>query len=331
MEAADRLPTSPTSWPRPRGCAAWRVRTPLLESEALNEPVGGRAAEGRVAAAHRLVQVPRRLQRDQPARRGRRGRLLVRQPRAGRGARRRGCSGMPATIVMPADAPAIKLENTRALGAEVVLYDRAARDREAIGGRDRRRARRGAGPAYDDPLSSPGRARSAWRSRAGRGARDATLDQALVPCGGGGLVAGCALALTARVPASRSTPSSRRLRRHARSLAAGTRRQRAGRPLDLRRAAVADARASSPSRSTAAPGRRPTVERRGGAGARWRRLSAISSSSSSRAAPWPCRGARRQVRRATAHRRGRAVRRQRRPGTVRRGDHGSQPVARASR
>ena len=41
--------------------------------------------------------------------------------------------GVPAVIVMPADAPALKIANTRALGAEVVLYDRATEDRDAIG------------------------------------------------------------------------------------------------------------------------------------------------------------------------------------------------------
>ncbi|MBN8194749.1 pyridoxal-phosphate dependent enzyme, partial [Bacillus sp. NTK074B] len=43
--------------------------------------------------------------------------------------------GLPSVIVMPADAPAIKIENTRALGAEVVLYDRATEDRDEIGAR----------------------------------------------------------------------------------------------------------------------------------------------------------------------------------------------------
>ncbi len=59
--------------------------------------------------------------------------------------------GIPATIVMPANAPAIKLANTRALGAEVVLYDRFTEDREAIARRIV--AERGATlvPAYDDP------------------------------------------------------------------------------------------------------------------------------------------------------------------------------------
>ena len=56
--------------------------------------------------------------------------------------------GMPATIVMPADAPKAKRERTKALGAEVVLYDRnAGEDRAAIADEDRQRARRDSGAA----------------------------------------------------------------------------------------------------------------------------------------------------------------------------------------
>jgi threonine dehydratase len=43
--------------------------------------------------------------------------------------------GAPAVIIMPSDAPRMKIDNTRALGAEVVLYDRANEDRDAIGAR----------------------------------------------------------------------------------------------------------------------------------------------------------------------------------------------------
>ena len=68
-------------------------------------------------------------------------RVLVGQPRPG-GRRRRGCSRCRPTIVMPSDAPAVKIERTRGHGAEIVLYDRVSDDREAIGGRHRARARR---------------------------------------------------------------------------------------------------------------------------------------------------------------------------------------------
>ena len=55
--------------------------------------------------------------------------------------------GMPATIVMPHDAPAAKVAATRGYGGEVVIYDRYREDREAIGRRARRRARHDADPA----------------------------------------------------------------------------------------------------------------------------------------------------------------------------------------
>ena len=71
---------------------------------------------------------------------------------------------MPAVIVMPRDAPRPKRERTAALGAEVVLYDRASEDREAIA--QRLAQARGAVlvPPYDDPSSSPDRAPRAERS-----------------------------------------------------------------------------------------------------------------------------------------------------------------------
>jgi threonine dehydratase len=109
-----------------------------------------------------------------------------------------------ATIVMPADAPAIKIENTRRLGGEIVFYDRRTGDREALG---RRLAHeRGATlvPAYDDPHVIAGQGTVALEILAQAqelcgGAPDAVL----IPCGGGGLSSGCALALEARSPATR--------------------------------------------------------------------------------------------------------------------------------
>ena len=60
--------------------------------------------------------------------------------------------GMPATIVMPADAPAVKLAGTRALGAEVVPYDRASESREAIAARLAEERGAVLVPSFDDPL-----------------------------------------------------------------------------------------------------------------------------------------------------------------------------------
>lgn len=104
--------------------------------------------------------------------------------------------GMPAVIVMPADAPAAKLDSTLALGAEVVRYDRASEGREAIAAD--LAAARGATlvPSFDDPWviegqGSAGIEAAAQMAALGLGA----ATRVVTPCGGGGLAAGLALAL----------------------------------------------------------------------------------------------------------------------------------------
>jgi threonine dehydratase len=108
--------------------------------------------------------------------------------------------GIPATIVMPADAPVIKLENTRALGAEVVIYDRFSEDREAIA--RRLCGERGATlvPAYDDPHIVAGQGTAALEMLKQAGELGLTPDQVLVPTSGGGLTAGTAIAVRALAP-----------------------------------------------------------------------------------------------------------------------------------
>jgi threonine dehydratase len=108
--------------------------------------------------------------------------------------------GIAATIVMPSDAPAIKLANTRALGAEVVLYDRFTEDREAI-------ARRLVGerdatlvPAYDDPHVVAGQGTAGFELMQQAAELALTPDQVLVPTSGGGLAAGTAIAVRAMAP-----------------------------------------------------------------------------------------------------------------------------------
>jgi threonine dehydratase len=104
--------------------------------------------------------------------------------------------GMPATIVMPHDTPAIKLAATRGYGAEVVIYDRFTEDREAIG---RRLASEGGLtliPPFDHPdvIAGQGTAAKELIEEAG------ALDFLFVPMGGGGLVSGSALAARALAP-----------------------------------------------------------------------------------------------------------------------------------
>jgi len=107
---------------------------------------------------------------------------------------------MRSVIVMPKDAPALKIERTRAFGAEVVLYDRWTEDRVAIGGRIA--AERGSTvvPPFEDPHIVAGQGTLALEALAQAQALGMTPDALLVCCGGGGLTAGCALAAEAVSP-----------------------------------------------------------------------------------------------------------------------------------
>ena len=104
--------------------------------------------------------------------------------------------GIAATIVMPSDAPRAKRDATLALGAEVVDYDRRTESREAIAGNLAEARGATLVPSFDDPWviegqGSAGIEAAAQMAAAGLG----TTTRVVVPCGGGGLAAGIALAL----------------------------------------------------------------------------------------------------------------------------------------
>jgi len=107
--------------------------------------------------------------------------------------------GMPAVIVMPQDAPPMKLAATRGYGAEVILYDRDGEDREAIA--RRLQAERGGTlvPPFDhaDVIAGQGTVASELFAEVG------ALDYLFVCVGGGGLISGCALAAAQLAPACR--------------------------------------------------------------------------------------------------------------------------------
>ncbi len=112
--------------------------------------------------------------------------------------------GVPTTIVMPADAPVIKVENTRRMGAEVVFYDRYRDDREVIGRRLSQRSGATIVPPYEDPHIIAGQGTTGLEMAAqAEDLYGAKLDAVLVPCGGGGLIGGCALALAGASPGSK--------------------------------------------------------------------------------------------------------------------------------
>jgi len=100
--------------------------------------------------------------------------------------------GIAATIVMPADAPAVKVEGTRAAGAEIIFFDRATESREEIGARLAAERKATLVPSFDDVDVIEGQGSVGVEIRAQLGRAPEAL---VVPCGGGGLSAGIALAL----------------------------------------------------------------------------------------------------------------------------------------
>lgn len=104
--------------------------------------------------------------------------------------------GMPATIVMPADAPRSKREGTLALGAEIVDYDRATQSRERIAAQLAEARGAVLVPSFDDPWIIEGQGSAGVEAAAQMAALGLDAPrQVVVPCGGGGLAAGIALAL----------------------------------------------------------------------------------------------------------------------------------------
>ena len=111
--------------------------------------------------------------------------------------------GMPAVIVMPADAPRAKRERTAALGAEVVLYDRLREDRSAIARGIAQEREAVLVPPYDDPLIIAGQGTTGREIAEDLAAMGVEPDLVIVNASGGGLAAGIALSVKARIPGAR--------------------------------------------------------------------------------------------------------------------------------
>jgi threonine dehydratase len=178
------------------------VRTPLLESPALNAHCGGRVLVKPEVLQHtgsfKFRGALNKLLSLNDAQRAA-GVLAFSSGNHAQGvARAAQLLGIAATIVMPADAPRIKVQRTREYGARVVLYDRLKDDREAIA-----RALASESGAvtihpFDDSLVMAGQGTAGLEI--GEQAPTGTIDLLLSPCGGGGLIAGIGTALLAYSP-----------------------------------------------------------------------------------------------------------------------------------
>jgi len=136
--------------------------------------------------------------------------------------------GMPAVIVMPADAPRPKRERTAALGAEIVLYDRAREDRQAIAQEIADKRHAALVPPYDDALVIAGQGTAGREIVEDLAALGLAPDLVIVNASGGGLAAGIALAVKARLPATQMfTAEPAGFDDHARSFASGRRERNA--------------------------------------------------------------------------------------------------------
>lgn len=127
---------------------------------------------------------------------------------------------MPATIIMPRDAPAVKLANTKRYGAEVILYDRYTQDREEIGAQLADERGCVLVPSYDDPHIIAGQGTAGLELAA----QVKDLDILLVCCGGGGLIAGMSSVYAALSPGTKVyAVEPRDFNDHERSLESGER------------------------------------------------------------------------------------------------------------
>jgi threonine dehydratase len=217
------------------------VRTPLVESAVLNALTGGRIflkleilqRTGSFkfrGACNRLAMIPQ----------SERGNGVV---AFSSGNHAQGVAaaaqlfGMPAVIVMPSDAPRPKIEGTRALGAEIVEYDRVRDDREAIAARICEERGAALVRPYDDAAVIAGQGTVGLEIAEDAARFGVALDDVLSPCSGGGLVSGVALALRGAARVHSVEPE--RFDGMKRSLEAGARTRAPGGPLSLADALMA--------------------------------------------------------------------------------------------
>lgn len=202
------------------------VRTPLLRSDVLDEAVGGkvfvkaeclqRTGSFKFRGAYNRIS---RLTPDEL----KRGVVAFSSGNHAQGvAAAAGLMKTPAVIVMPADAPKAKIEGTKRLGGEVIVYDRWKESREEIGARIARERGSVLVPPFEDVHVIAGQGTVGLEACRQLAERGETADLFLAAASGGGLIAGCGLAVKALSPQTQIyavEPAD--YDDHAQSLAAG--------------------------------------------------------------------------------------------------------------
>ncbi len=182
------------------------VRTPLLENARVNARLGGRlfvkaeclqrTGSFKLRGAYNFLSLMSEAERARGVVGWSSGNHAQGLAEAAR------LLGVKATIVMPADAPAMKIANTRASGAEVVLHDRVKESREEIGMGIARKTGATVVPPYDHPWILTGQGTAGLELVEQARALGVTLDAVAAPCSGGGLATGIALAVKGLSPST---------------------------------------------------------------------------------------------------------------------------------
>ena len=206
------------------------IRTPLLENERVNRKLGGRlflkaeclqrTGSFKLRGAYNFLASMTEADRARGVVGWSSGNHAQGLAEAAR------LLGVKATIVMPADAPALKVANTRASGAEVVLYDRVKDSREEIGQGIAAKTGATIVPPYDHPWILTGQGTAGIEIAEQAKALGVKLDAVAAPCSGGGLATGVALGVKGLSPTTSvhaGEPAG--FDDLARSLAAGTKQK----------------------------------------------------------------------------------------------------------
>lgn len=224
--------------------APYALETPLIENVALNEKLGGRVflkleslqrtGSFKFRGAYNRISL---IPEDQRAG----GVVAFSSGNHAQGvAAAAGLFGMRATIVMPKDAPRAKIDGTKALGAEVVFYDRVTDDREAVAAQIMKERGATLVRPFDDAGVVAGQGTIGLEIARQAKERGATLDAVFVPCSGGGVASGIALALSSASPGTRAVSvEPENFDGMRQSLAAGKRVAAPGGPLSMADALMA--------------------------------------------------------------------------------------------